>query len=145
MTSNGLAFSPDGRTMYHSDTPRLVIYRCDYDPDTGKVARRSEFARVEPTPVDNGGPDGAAVDFEGCYWTAVYGGSRLQRYGADGRLRGEYPVPVSNPTMPAFGGADMKTLFVTTARDESDGSGGGLYAMRLEVPGVPSAVFDVDA
>lgn len=145
MTSNGLAFSPDGRTMYHSDTPRLVIYRCDYDPDTGKATRRAEFARVEPTPVDNGGPDGAAVDFEGCYWTAVYGGSRLQRYGADGRLLGTYPIPVSNPTMPAFGGADMKTLFVTTAREKSGGSGGGLYAMRVEVPGVPSAVFDAGA
>lgn len=142
MTSNGLAFSPDEQTLYHSDTPRLVIYRCDYDPQTGQATRRREFAHVKRTPVDNGGPDGAAVDVEGCYWAAIYGGSQLHRYDVHGRLIGEYPTPVRNPTMPAFGGADMKTLFITTAYDRADGSGGGLYAMRVDVPGLTSAPFD---
>lgn len=142
MTSNGLVFSPDGRTLYHSDTPRLVICRYEYDPETGQASQRSEFVRLEPTPEDHGRPDGAAVDIEGCYWTALYAGSRIQRYGPNGLLIEEYPVPARNPTTPTFGGADLKTLFITTARDNADGSGGGLYAMRVGTPGLPTTVFD---
>lgn len=145
LTSNGLAFSPDGRTLYYSDTPRFVVYRFEYDPETGQATGQREFVRLEPTPDDRGRPDGAAVDVEGGYWTALYSGSRVQRYGADGRLIAEYPVPVRNPTMPAFGGADLKTLFVTTARDKADDSGGGLYAMRIETPGLPTTAFDPEA
>ena len=69
MTSNGLAFSPDGRTLYFSDTPRFVIYRYDYDLPTGAASNRREFVRIEPTATDRGRPDGAAVDAEGCYWS----------------------------------------------------------------------------
>lgn len=142
MTSNGLAFSPDGRTLYHSDTPRFVVYRYDYDLDTGAATNRRVFVRLESTTADRGRPDGAAVDVDGCYWTSLYEGSRIQRYDAAGRLIGEYPVPARNPTMPAFGGADMKTVFVTTARDKSDGGGGELYALRVDVPGIPGTLFD---
>jgi sugar lactone lactonase YvrE len=142
MTSNGLAFSPDGRTLYFSDTPRFVIYRFDYDPDTGEASNRRVFARIEPTATDRGRPDGAAVDTEGCYWSAFYEGSRVRRYDPDGKVMAEYPVPALNITMPAFGGADMKTLFVTSARDKKGGPGGGLYAMPVEVAGVPGVAFD---
>jgi sugar lactone lactonase YvrE len=145
MTSNGLAFSPDGRTLYFSDTPRFVIYRFDYDPDTGTATNRRVFARIEPTPSDRGRPDGAAVDVEGCYWSSLYEGSRVRRYDPDGKVMADYPLPVLNPTMPAFGGADMKTLFVTTARDKKGGPGGGLYAMPVDVPGLPGAPFDPQA
>lgn len=145
MTSNGTAFSPDGRTLYYSDTPRFVIYRYEYDPDTGRATQQREFARLEPTPDDRGRPDGAAVDVEGCYWTALYEGFRLHRYGSDGRLIAQYPIPARYPTMPAFGGADLRTLFVTTARDKADNSGGGLYAMRVETPGLPTTAFDPEA
>jgi len=141
-TSNGLAFSPDGRTLYFSDTPRFVVYRYDYDPDTGAAVNRRVFVRLEPTPGDRGRPDGAAVDVEGCYWTALYEGSRLHRYDPDGRLMAAHRVPALNPTMPAFGGADMKTLFVTTARDKNGGPGGGVYAMTVDVAGVPGTSFD---
>lgn len=142
MTSNGLAFSPDGRTLYFSDTPRFVIYRFDYDPDSGEATNRRVFARIEPTAVDRGRPDGAAVDVDGCYWSALYEGSRVRRYDPDGKMMGDYPVPALNVTMPAFGGADLKTLFVTTARDKKGGPGGDLYAMPVDVAGVPGIRFD---
>jgi sugar lactone lactonase YvrE len=142
MTSNGLAFSPDGRTLYFSDTPRFVIYRFDYDPDSGETANRRVFARIEPTASDRGRPDGAAVDVDGCYWSALYEGSRVRRYDPDGKVMADYPVPALNVTMPAFGGADMKTLFVTTARDKKGGPGGGLYAMPVKVAGVAGTYFD---
>jgi len=142
MTSNGLAFSPDGRTLYFSDTPRFVIYRFDYDPDTGAATNRRVFAKIEPTATDRGRPDGAAVDVDGCYWSSLYEGSRIRRHDPDGKVMADYHVPALNTTMPAFGGADMKTLFVTTARDKKGGPGGGLYAMPVDVPGVPGTLFD---
>jgi sugar lactone lactonase YvrE len=142
MTSNGQAFSPDGRTLYFSDTPRFVIYRLDYDPDTGEATNRRVFARIEPTATDRGRPDGAAVDVEGCYWSSLYEGSRIRRYDPDGKMMADYPVPALNTTMPAFGGRDRKTLFVTTARDKKGGPGGGLYAMPVDVAGLPNPLFD---
>jgi sugar lactone lactonase YvrE len=145
MTSNGLAFSPDGRTLYFSDTPRFAIYRFDYDPATGAATNRRVFARIEPTATDRGRPDGAAVDVEGCYWSALYEGSRIRRHDPDGKVMADYHVPALNTTMPAFGGADLKTLFVTTARDKKGGPGGGLYAMPVDVAGVPGTLFDPQA
>jgi sugar lactone lactonase YvrE len=142
MTANGLAFSPDGRVLYFSDTPRFVIYRFDYDPGTGAATNRQVFARIEPTATDRGRPDGAAVDADGCYWSSLYEGSRIRRYDPDGKIMSDHRVPALNTTMPAFGGADMKTLFVTTARDKKGGPGGGLYAMPVDVPGVPGTLFD---
>jgi sugar lactone lactonase YvrE len=146
MTSNGLAFSPDGRTLYFSDTPRFVVYRFDYDPATGEAANRREFTRIEPTATDRGRPDGAAVDAEGCYWTSLYEGSRVARYDPTGRLMSTHSLPVRCPTMPAFGGEDLKTLFVTTARDKNAAqgapAGGGVYSLRVDVPGLPNPLFD---
>jgi sugar lactone lactonase YvrE len=141
MTSNGVAFSPDGRTLYHSDTPRFVIYRYDYDLDTGAAENRRVFVKTEPTATDRGRPDGAAMDSEGCYWSAQYEGARVHRYDPDGRLMSSHAVPARNVTMPAFGGADMKTLFVTTARDKT-GAGGDVYAMPVDVAGLASPPFD---
>ena len=141
ITSNGLAFSPDGRTLYHSDTPRFTVYRYDYDASSGTAENRRVFVELKPTASDRGRPDGAAVDAQGCYWTALYEGGRVQRYDPEGRLMSEHTVPVRNPTMPAFGGLGLKTLFVTTARDAT-GSGGGLYAAEVDVPGLATFVFD---
>jgi sugar lactone lactonase YvrE len=142
MTSNGLAFSPDGRTLYHSDTPRFVIYRYDYDPATGAAENRREFARLDLDAPDRGRPDGAATDADGCYWSSLWDGGRLHRYDPDGRLMAAYPLPVRRPTMPCFGGPDLKTLFVTTARNADGQDGGDLYAMPVETPGVASTPFD---
>lgn len=144
MTSNGVAFTSDGRTLYHSDTPRFVIYRCDYDPETGGMSGRRVFARLDSQAPDRGRPDGAAVDAAGRYWSALYEGSRVNCYDSSGALLAEYPVPARSPTMPAFGDADMKTLYVTTAKS-ADGSGGGLYALRVDTPGLIRPPFDEES
>ena len=141
MTSNGAAFSPDGKTFYCSDTPRFVIWRWDYDPATGVAENQREFVRITPTDTDRGRPDGAAMDAEGCYWSAQYDGARLHRYDPDGRLMGQYPLPARKVTMPAFGGEGLKTLFVTTAADEGR-EGGGLYAFDPGVAGLAIPAFD---
>jgi sugar lactone lactonase YvrE len=135
LTSNGLAFSPDGRTLYHSDTPRFAIYRYDYDPMTGQAENRRLFARLDRTETGPGRPDGAAVDSEGCYWSAMFEGARVHRYDPDGMLMASYPVPALKPTMPAFGGDDLKTLYVTTAGD-------GIYALPTDIAGLPALCFD---
>jgi sugar lactone lactonase YvrE len=149
LTSNGLAFSPDGRWLYHADTPRFVVCRHAFDPATGELGPREEWLRFQPSGDDRGRPDGAAVDAEGCYWTALYEGGRVRRYAPDGRLMAEWPVPARCPTMLAFGGRDLRTLYVTTARagrPEEELSAfpasGGVFAMRVEVPGLPEPDFD---
>jgi sugar lactone lactonase YvrE len=144
LTSNGVAFSPDGRTLYHSDTPRFVIYRYDYDPETGAAENRRVFVEIEPTGTDRGRPDGAAMDSEGCYWSAQYEGARVHRYDPEGKLMSVHPVPARNVTMPAFGGPDMKTLFVTSAQEKSGAAGGHVYFMPVDVAGIASPPFDPD-
>ena len=141
MTSNGAAFSPDGKTFYCSDTPRFVIWRWDYDPATGAAENQREFVRITPTDTDRGRPDGAAMDAEGCYWSAQYSGGRVHRYDTDGRLMAQYPLPALKVTMPAFGGEGLKTLFVTTAADEGR-EGGDLYAFEPGVAGLAIPAFD---
>jgi sugar lactone lactonase YvrE len=150
LTSNGVAFSPDGRTLYHSDTPTFTVWRYAYDPATGEATDKTLFVRLRPTESDRGRPDGAAVDAEGCYWTALFEGARIQRYSPEGRLLAEYPVPARCPTMVCFGGPDLKTLFVTSARSGRDENelkayphSGSLFAMRVEVPGLPEYKFDL--
>jgi len=149
LTSNGVAFSPDGRTLYHSDTPTFTVWRYAYDPATGTATDKTLFVRLEPTESDRGRPDGAAVDAEGCYWTALFEGGRIQRYAPDGRLLAEYPVPPRCPTMGAFGGSDLKTLYVTSARTGRTQEelaafphSGSLFSMPVDVPGLPEHHFD---
>jgi sugar lactone lactonase YvrE len=148
MTSNGLAFSPDGSFMYHSDSPRFTAYRYPYEALTGVLGERQTFATLDSASLDQGRPDGAAVDSEGSYWSALYSGARVRHYADDGRLLAEYPVPAKNATMVAFGGPDLRTLYVTTARDgmtpaelERWPLSGGVFSMRVEVPGLPEPVF----
>ena len=149
LTSNGVAFSPDGRTLYHSDTPTFTVWRYAYDPPSGEATDKTLFARLEPAGIDQGRPDGAAVDAEGCYWTALFEGGRIQRYAPGGRLLAEYPVPARCPTMVCFGGADLKSLYVTSARTGRSGEelaafphSGSLFSMRVDVPGLPESRFD---
>ncbi len=123
-TANGLAFSPDARTLYWADTPSHLIRQWDFDLPTGSLSNEREFHRFEAKPAGwqpgqpgyGGRPDGATVDGEGHYWSALYEGARLVRLSPDGQPAGEWPLPVQCPTMPCFGGADLRTLFVTTAR-----------------------------
>src|SRR5690606_34821503 len=84
---------------------------CDYDVHTGAISNRRVFHQF---PHGNGRPDGAAVDAEGCYWTALYEGQRVVRLSPQGEILQEIPVPAKCPTMVALGGADMRTLFITS-------------------------------
>lgn len=152
LTSNGLAFSPDGRWLYHSDTPTFTVYRYAYDVQRGELSNRRVFARLDPNAADRGRPDGAAVDSEGCYWTALYEGGRVQRYSPDGALLAQYDVPARCPTMPAFGDDDLRTLYVTSARagrSEEElarfPQSGGVFAMRVDIPGLPEPIATIGA
>ena len=121
--SNGLAWSPDGRTMYWSDTKAHTVYAFDFDPASGESANRRVFAsfplKVPGQSLDTygGRPDGAAVDVEGCYWVAMFEGQRLLRLSPEGDILQELKLPVRCATMLCFGGVDLKTLYVTTARE----------------------------
>jgi sugar lactone lactonase YvrE len=145
LTSNGLAFSPDGRTLYHADTPRFTVYRHDYDPETGDAENRRVFIEFDRVATGGGRPDGAAVDADGCYWTALYDGGCVQRFSPEGEWMASHPTPASRPTMPAFGGADLKTLYVTSARDESTDAGGNLFVLAVDAPGLQTGIFDPDS
>ena len=143
--SNGLAFSPDGRTLYHADTPTQIIHSYDYDQASGTPSNPRVLARFTE---DGDRPDGAAVDSEGCYWIAFYRGSKVRRIAPDGRVLAEFAVPAMCPTMCAFGGRDLKTLYVTSARQMRDTEelarlpqSGGLFAMAVDVPGLPEPAF----
>ncbi len=149
--SNGLAFSPDGRTLYWSDTTAHRIHALDLDAAAGTVSRQrlfAEFARKSADPElgpYGGRPDGAAVDVEGAYWVALFEGQRLLRLAAgDGRLLQEVPLPVRCPTMPCLGGPDLRTLYLTTARHNRPPEelaaqpwAGCVLHMRVDVPGLP--------
>lgn len=143
--SNGLAFSPDGKTVFQSDTPNHVIYRFPFDAATGAVGERQVFARVPANrgePAYGGRPDGAAVDVEGHYWSAQYEGGRVLRFAPDGSLAGILRVPVRRPTMVAFGGPSLTTLYITSAREGADAAelaefpqSGGLFACDVGIAG----------
>lgn len=138
-TSNGLAFSPDNTIMYYSDTPNHVVYQFDYDLETGSATNKRVFIQF---PHGNGRPDGAAVDSEGNYWSAIYQGQRVVKISPQGEILEEYPVPATYPTMVAFGGPEMKTLFVSTCRGAQTEEelkqfpqAGGIFALETNVKG----------
>ncbi|HEY1460562.1 MAG TPA: SMP-30/gluconolactonase/LRE family protein [Casimicrobiaceae bacterium] len=137
--SNGLAFTPDGRTMYHADTVVQTVWSYALDPASGAISDKRVFAQFAGA-TDR--PDGAAVDREGCYWSAFYRGGKVVRLSPRAELLAEYPLPSMCPTMCAFGGSDLQTLYVTSARQQRDEAelarlpqSGGLFAMRVDVPG----------
>lgn len=143
--SNGLAFSPDGRTMYHADTPTHEIRAFDYDPRTGMPSHPRTFAKWTG---ETDRPDGGTVDSEGNYWTAFFRGGKVLKISPAGTTLAEYPIPAMCPTMCAFGGPDLKTLYVTTARRGRPDDelarlplSGGIFAMTVDVPGLPEPVF----
>jgi sugar lactone lactonase YvrE len=152
VTANGLAWSPDGRTAYWADTAAHLVRAFDFDPASGQLSKARVFYQAPPKPAGwawgsaapyGGRPDGAAVDAEGCYWSAQYEGGRLLRIAPSGQVLAQVPTPALCPTMPCFGGADLKTLFITTARHGRSQAelaqypgAGCLWAMRVEVAGV---------
>jgi len=137
---NGLAFSPDGRTMYLSDSHPQVqkIWAFDYDTETGMPSGRRLFVDMNPLP---GRPDGAAVDEDGCYWICGNDAGMIHRFTPAGKLDRSLHVPVKKPAMCAFGGPGLDTLYVTSIRpgniDLSDQPlAGGLFALRPGVRGL---------
>ena len=132
--SNGLAWSPDGSKMYHSDTRQQWVQVFDYAD--GEISGGRQFCILSDA---DGRPDGAAMDAEGCYWSAGVSAGCLNRIAPDGRVVRKLYLPLAAPTMPCFGGEEMKTLFVTslTKGDEP----GGLIALEVDVPGVAVARF----
>jgi len=156
VTANGLAWSPDGRTAYWADTAAHQVRAFDFDMATGQLSAGRVFHQMPTKPSGwvwgeaashaayGGRPDGAAVDSEGCYWSAQYEGQRLLRLSPNGDVLAEVATPVPCPTMPCFGGPDLKTLFITTSRQGRSAQelaqhpgAGCVFAMRVGVAGLP--------
>jgi sugar lactone lactonase YvrE len=136
--TNGPAFSPDGRILYHTDTLARRILAFDVGPD-GALANKRLFTEIEE---GAGYPDGPVVDQEGCLWTGLFGGWGVRRYSPQGQLLQAVPFPVANVTKLAFGGPGLKTVYATTARKGLDASAlagqplaGGLFVFPAETPG----------
>ncbi len=143
--TNGPAFSPDGTTLYHTETAGRTIYAFDLSP-SGVITDKRVLCSFE---ADEGCPDGMAVDCEGCLWIGHFGGHRLSRRSPDGELLEVVPMPVPNVTSCAFGGPRLETLFVTTARlflDEDDLAAyplaGSLLSFQPGVAGLPAPRFE---
>jgi len=141
---NGLAFSPDGKVMYLSDSHASVqlIWAFDYDIDSGTPYNRRVFVDMNPYP---GRPDGAAIDTDGCYWICANDAGMVHRFTPQGRLERSIALPVKKPTMCAFGGPNLETLFVTSIRPSGDLSdqplAGGVFAVQPGVRGLAEALF----
>jgi sugar lactone lactonase YvrE len=142
--ANGLAFSADKKWMYTSDTPNGVIYRTPLD-EQGEPGKRQVFRTFS---AGEGIPDGAAMDEEGCYWIAMFDGGRVARFSPDGQQLAEYHLPVRRPTMVCFGGPEMKTLFITTTRENMSAEevrqsplSGAIFTLPVEVAGMKKLPF----
>lgn len=160
-TANGLAWSPDNSTLYWADTPSHTVWAWDHEPTTNRLSARRVFASFKAKPegwlsdglhANNGNyrgrPDGAAVDVLGNYWVAMFEGRRVCQFAPDGSLLAEFAVPLQCPTMPCFGGEDLKTLYLTSARHHRSAAelaafplSGSVLSMRVEVAGLPVHFF----
>jgi sugar lactone lactonase YvrE len=142
--TNGPAMSPDGRTLYHVDTLERLVYAFDVDA-AGEPANRRVFATIDEPGVY---PDGPVVDAAGNVWLALFGGWGVRCYSAAGRLLRTLALPVAQCTKVAFGGADLRTLYITTASVGLDAAqrarqplAGGLFRTRVPVPGLAAHRF----
>ena len=143
---NGPAFSPDNRILYFSDTLARRLLSYEVNTETGVLSRRRVFTAI---PTDEGLPDGLTVDREGHVWCAHYGAGCVSRFAPDGNRVEKIGLPVPHVTSCALGGADLRTLYVTsgwspsvTAAGQDGDIGGALFARRVEVPGLPETMFD---
>ncbi|MDW8343057.1 MAG: SMP-30/gluconolactonase/LRE family protein [Verrucomicrobiae bacterium] len=144
--SNGIAWSLDARTMYFIDTPRRVVDAFDYDFATANISNRRDAIVVPP---ELGWPDGCTIDAEGMLWIAHYGGGCVTRWNPQtGALLAKLPVPATNVTSVAFGGATLDVLYITTARAglsplaiRQNPHEGALFATRPGVTGIEAFEF----
>ena len=155
-TANGLAWSPDATTLYWTDTPSHAVRAWDWDAASNTLSRERVFHAWPGKPEGwqpgmsgyGGRPDGAAVDAQGNYYVAMYEGARLLKLSPGGQVLAEFAVPAQCPTMPCFGGADLKTLYLTTARQKRPAhelaqwpESGCVFSMPVDVPGLPVNFF----
>lgn len=141
---NGLAFSPDGRWMYTTDTPNAILYRTPLDAQ-GEPGERQVLRRFSE---QEGAPDGAAIDSEGGYWAAMYNGYKVVRFSPEGETLAEFPLPVRCPSMVCFGGPEMKTLYITTTRENMTEQelqkrplSGAIFVLNQSIAGIAHAPF----
>jgi sugar lactone lactonase YvrE len=156
--ANGLAWSPDAQTLYWSDTSTHLVRAWDWDAQHNLLSNVRHFRQFEPKPAGwtfgagmaayGGRPDGASVDAEGNYWVAMFEGGRILKLSPQGALLAELPIPVLCPTMPCFGGDDLQTLYVTSARHKRSAvelsafpDSGCVFSTRVDVPGLPVNFF----
>jgi L-arabinonolactonase len=144
--SNGVCFSPDDTKMYFADSHLKTIFVYDFDLDAGTLGERRVFAAAGDRP---GVPDGSSVDADGFVWNAVFDAGCLVRYAPDGRVDRTVALPVSRPTACAFGGPDLATLYVTTARFRlapdklaAEAYAGGLLALDVGARGLPEPMYE---
>ncbi|MET0336197.1 MAG: SMP-30/gluconolactonase/LRE family protein [Caulobacter sp.] len=143
--TNGPTVSPDGKTLYHTDTLKKTIYAFDLD-DEGGLSNKRVFVQIE----DGAGyPDGPLVDAEGCLWTGLFAGWGVRRYSPKGDLVDFVKLPVANVTKIAFGGPDLKTVYATTAfkglsaqERKAQPLAGGLFSFQAQAPGLPQSRFN---
>lgn len=155
-TANGLAWSPDARTLYWTDTPRHLIHAWDWDARANVLSAHRIFHQFAPRPEGwqpgdagyGGRPDGAAVDVQGNYWCAMYEGGRVVQLSPEGKLLREIEVPAQCPTMPCFGGVQGTTMYLSTARQGRPPEelaawplSGHMLALELGVAGLPVNFF----
>jgi xylono-1,5-lactonase len=138
--TNGPAISPDGRSLYHTDTLKRVIYAFDLG-DEGGLSNKRVFTTIDP---GGGYPDGLSVDAGGGVWIALFGGWGIRCYSPRGELINRVRLPCANVTKAAFGGTDGRTLYITSARKGLSAAeltaqplAGGLFALRVDTPGLP--------
>lgn len=139
--SNGLAWSPDGGTVYYIDTPTHRVDAFDYDPERGLTGRRP----VVEIPADAGSPDGMTIDADGRLWVALWGGSGVRCYRPDGKLEEHVPLPVTQVTACTFGGPGLDELYITTSRqglaEGAQPEAGALFRYRPGVRGLPALTY----
>ena len=146
---NSLAWSPDGTRMYFADTEAKTIWRFAFDLDDGTFSDRRVFADLR---AGEGRPDGSTVDEDGCLWNAEVVTGRVVRYAPDGREIMSCKLPVSRTTSLTFGGADLRTLYITSSsyrltpeQRAAQPLAGAVFAMRTDVAGLPAALFGIPA
>ncbi len=144
--SNGIAWSPDGCKMYHTESFRHAIFVSDFDPETGAISNRRPFATLDSN--SGGFPDGLTVDAAGFVWSNVVGLGQIRRYDPLGKIERVVQLPVPRATDCTFGGPDLKTLYVTSARETMTEAqlaaaplSGSLFAIDCDVQGLPATPF----
>jgi sugar lactone lactonase YvrE len=144
--SNGSGWSPDGRTMYYTESFRYTVFAFDFDPASGAISNRRPFAQIDPN--SGGFPDGMTVDAEGFVWSNQVGVGKILRYDPEGKIERILQLPVPRATDCTFGGEDLSTLYVTSAREtmtpeqlQQAPLSGSLFAVQTGIRGMPATPF----